>query len=174
MIQSRQSLRLNVGFLIPQSVGSSREFYFELPSLFLEPDLTINDLTGTAKITRTTQGLLVQASLKAFIQAECVRCLTNSAQTLKTNFTELFTFSFRDNAESNLILPEDGHIDLGPLVREYMVLEIPINPLCHPDCQGICAVCGEAQGEEVHQHEVNDIDPRLAVLKSLLEDQSME
>lgn len=174
MIQSRQSLRLNVGFLIPQSVGSSREFYFELPYLFLEPDLTLNDLTGTAKITRTTQGMLVQAKLNASIQAECVRCLTTSAHPLETNFTELFTFSFRNNSESNLILPENGYIDLGPLVREYMLLEIPINPLCSPDCQGICPVCGEAQGEKVHNHEVNDIDPRMEVLKSLLEDQSME
>ena len=174
MIQSRQSLRLNVGFLVPQSVGSSREFYFELPSLFLEPDLTLYDLTGTAKITRTTQGLLVQAKLNASIPAECVRCLTSSTHQLETNFTELFTFSFRNNAESDLILPEDGYIDLGPLVREYMVLEIPINPLCHPDCQGICAVCGEAQGEKAHHHEVSAIDPRMEILKSLLEDQSME
>jgi uncharacterized protein len=174
MIQSRQSLRLNVGFLVPQSVGSSREFYFELPSLFLEPDLTLIDLTGTAKITRTTQGLLVQARLNASFQAECVRCLTISAHPLESNFTELFNFSFRDNAESDLILPEDGYIDLGPLVREYMFLEIPINPLCHLDCQGICAVCGEAQGEKIHQHEINAIDPRLAVLKTLLEDNSLE
>jgi uncharacterized protein len=174
MIQSRQSLRLNVGFIINQSVGSSREFYFELPTLLLEPDLTLNDLTGTAKITRTTQGLLVQAKITAFTQAECVRCLTSSAQSLEIDFTELYTFSFLSDAESGLILPEDGYIDLGPLVREYMFLEIPINPLCHPDCQGICAVCGEAQGEEVHHHEVNAIDPRLAVLKTLLEDQSLE
>ena len=174
MIKPRQSLRLNVGFLIHQSVGSSREFYFELPSLFLEPDLTLEDLTGTAKITRTTQGLLVQANLNASIQAECVRCLTSSFQPLKTDFTELFSFSYRNDTESGLILPEDGYIDLGPLVREYMFLEIPINPLCHPDCQGICAVCGEAQGEKIHQHEMNSIDPRLAVLKTLLEDNSLE
>lgn len=174
MIQSRQSLRLNVGFLIHQSVGSSREFYFELPTLFLEPDLTLEDLTGTAKITRTTQGLLIQANLNASIQAECVRCLTSSSQPLKTDFTELFSFSYRKDTESGLILPEDGYIDLGPLVREYMFLEIPINPLCHLDCQGICAVCGEAQGEKIHQHEINAIDPRLAVLKTLLEDNSLE
>ena len=174
MIKSRQSLRLNVGFLIHQSVGSSREFYFELPTLFLEPDLKLDDLTGTAKITRTTQGLLVQAKLNASIQAECVRCLTSSAQSLKTDFTELFSFSYRNDPESDLILPEDGYIDLGPLVREYMVLEIPINPLCHPDCQGICAICGEAQGDQIHHHEMNAIDPRLAILKTLLEDNFLE
>jgi uncharacterized protein len=174
MNQSRQSLRLNVGFLIHQSVGSSRDFYLDLPSLSLEPDLNLQDVNGSARITRTPQGLLVQVKLGAALQAECVRCLTNSYQQLNTDFTELYAFSLRTASESELILPEDGYIDLGPLVREYMLLEIPINPLCHPDCQGICAVCGEAQGEQVHHHEVEVIDPRMAVLKTLLENQSLE
>ncbi len=43
----------------------------------------------------------------------------------------------RSVTESNLILPEDGHIDLEILVREYMLLEIPISPLCSPDCKGL-------------------------------------
>jgi len=174
MNQSRQSLRLNVGFLIHQSVGFSRDFYFDLPSLFLEPDLNLQNLDGSARITRTPQGLLVQVKLRAAIQTECARCLTDLFQQLNTDFTELYAFSIRTASESELILPEDGYIDLGPLVREYMVLETPINPLCHPDCQGICAVCGEAQHEQVHHHEVEVNDPRLAVLKTLLENQSLE
>jgi uncharacterized protein len=170
----RQSLRLNVGFLFNQSVGSSRVFYFDLPSLFLEPDLNLNNLIGQAKISRTPQGLLVQVKMQASWLADCVRCLTSSEQLLKTDFTELFAFSIRTITESELILPEDGYIDLGPLLREYMVLEIPINPLCHPECQGICPVCGEAQSGQAHQHEKDLVDPRMAVLKTLLENQSLE
>ncbi|UCD99412.1 MAG: DUF177 domain-containing protein [Chloroflexota bacterium] len=174
MNQPRQSLRLNVGFLINQSVGSSRDFYFDLPALVLEPDLNLTNLTGQAKITRTPQGLLVQARMGAAIEAECVRCLTNTEITLNSEFTELYAFSTRSTTESELILPEDGHIDLGPLVREYMVLEIPINPLCQTECQGICPICGEPLNEQSHQHEVEDSDPRLAILRTLLEDQSTE
>jgi len=174
MNQSRQSLRLNVGFLIHQSVGSSRDFYFDLPTISLEPDLSLKNLQGSTKITRTPQGLLVQADLEALINCECVRCLTDTDQLLHTEFTELFAFSLRNTSESELILPEDGFIDLGPLVREYMVLEIPINPLCRPDCSGICAMCGEPQGAEFHVHEVETGDPRLAVLKDLLNNKKME
>jgi uncharacterized protein len=174
MNQPRQSLRLNVGFLINQSVGSSRDFYFELPSLSIEPDLNLKEFKGNARITRTPQGLLVQADLQALIQSECARCLNDIEHQLRTQFAELFAFSQRSISESELILPEDGHIDLGPLVREYLILEIPINPLCHPDCPGICAVCGEPQGEQFHVHEVESGDPRLAVLKTLLNHQTME
>jgi len=174
MNQSRQSLRLNVGFLIHQSVGSSRDFYFDLPTLSIDPDLNLQKFTGSVRISRTPQGLLVQAKLKAVMQSECVRCLINIEPSLSTEFTELFAFSLRATSESELIVPEDGHIDLGPLVREYLVLEIPINPLCHPDCHGICAMCGEPQGEQFHVHEVESGDPRLAVLKNLLNNQTME
>jgi len=174
MNQSRQSLRLNVGFLIHQSVGSSRDFYFDLPALSIEPDLNLKYFNGSVRISRTPQGLLVQAKLKAVMDSECVRCLINIEPSLSTEFTELFAFSLRTTSESELILPEDGHIDLGPLVREYLVLEIPINPLCHPDCHGICAMCGEPQGEQFHVHEVESGDPRLAVLKNLLNNQTME
>ena len=174
MNQSRQSLRLNVGFLVYQSVGSSRDFYFDLPSLSIEPDLDLEDFKGTVKITRTPQGLLVQAELQALIQSQCVRCLTNIDQQLQANFTDLYAFSLRSTSDSELILPEDGFIDLGPLLREYMLLEIPINPLCRPDCSGICAICGEPQGTDFHVHDVETVDPRMAVLKDLLDNQNME
>ena len=174
MNQSRQSLRLNVGFLIQQSVGSSRDFYFDLPTLSIEPDLKLQQLQGSARITRTPQGLLVQAELQAYFRTQCVRCLTSTDQQLHTEFTELYAFSLRSTSESELILPEDGYIDLGPLVREYLVLEITINPLCRPDCSGICAMCGEPQGEQFHVHGVESGDPRMAVLKELLNNQNME
>jgi uncharacterized protein len=174
MNQPRQSLRLNVGFLIHQSVGSSRDFYFDLPSLSIEPDLNLQDLKGKARISRTPQGLLVQTDVEALIESECVRCLTKTDQRLHADFTELYAFSLRNASESELILPEDGFIDLGPIVREYLVLEIPINPLCRPDCSGICAVCGEPQGDQFHIHEMETGDPRLAVLKDLLNNQNME
>ena len=174
MNQSRQSLRLNVGFLIHQSVGSSRDFYFELPAIFIEPDLNLQDLNGIAKISRTPQGLLAQVKMNAAIEAECVRCLNNFKQQLKIEFTELFAFSLRTASESELILPDDGYLDLGPLIREYFVLEIPINPLCGTECQGICPVCGESLGDPPHFHEEDTLDPRMAVLGTLLDNQAME
>ena len=174
MNQSRQALRLNVGFLLNQSVGFSREFPVDLPSLLLEPDLDLNHLSGTARITRTAQGLLLQTKMHATQLTECARCLTDLEQLLEIDFTELYAFSPRTASESGLILPEDGHINLAPLVREYMFLEIPINPLCKPECKGLCPVCGENLNENPHNHDDEVIDPRLAQLRILLEDKTQE
>jgi hypothetical protein len=76
MNQSRLALRLNVGFLIGSSVGTSRDFFIDLPKTFIEPDLYLNSLSGVARITRTAQGLLTQVKINASLQMECARCIT--------------------------------------------------------------------------------------------------
>lgn len=169
MSPSNNPLRLNVGFLLNAPVGDSRVFPFDIPHIHIAPDLDLNELQGTARITRTAQGLLVQVKLHATLPAECVRCLTGFLQQLNTDFTELYAFSRNSVTESELVLPEDAHIDLTPLVREYMLLEVPISPLCSPDCKGLCPVCGGNLNENDHDHAPDEVDPRLSILKSLLD-----
>lgn len=170
MKTNNNALRLNVGFILPLSVGSSREFLFEYEQLQVAPDLDLKDVTGTARVTRTPKGLLLQLKMTARISAECVRCLSDFEQPLQIDFTEIYAFSDDSISDSGLILPESGVIDLAPLVRDYMLLEVPINPLCRIDCRGLCPVCGENLNENPeHHHAEEAMDPRLAVLKNLKE-----
>ncbi len=169
MPDTRDLLRLNVGFIVHQTVGYSRDFPFEIPSIRIPPDLDMKDLVGEVRVTRTAKGLLVQARLRATIQSECVRCLTEILQPLEVEFTELYAFTSNAVTESGLILPEDGKIDLAPIVREEMFVAIPINPLCKPDCKGLCPVCGNNLNETTCHHEEETTDPRLSALKSLLD-----
>ena len=162
-------LRLNVGFIVHQSIGYSRDFIFDIQKILLHPDLLLNNLAGTARITRTPQGLLVQVKMNATILAECVRCLTQFEQHLEVDFTELYAFSPRSVTDSGLIMPEDGMIDLTPLLREYMTLEVPISPLCKPNCKGLCPICGENLNDTTCHHEDEVSDERLAILKKLLD-----
>jgi uncharacterized protein len=164
-------LRLNVGFIIYQTVGFSRDFPFEIPQVRLQDDLDLTDLNGTVRVTRTPQGLLVQVKMHAIASTECVRCLTDFAYDLIVDFSELFAFNQRSVTDSNLILPEDGKIDLEPLLREYMLLEFPINPLCRSDCKGLCPICGENLNLNTCNHEVDHGDESLAGLQSLFDKQ---
>jgi len=168
---TRDLLRLNVGFIVHQTVGYSRDFPVEAPSIRIQPDLDLKELVGNVRVTRTAKGLLVQARLRAIVQAECVRCLTDILQPLEIEFTELYAFTLNSVTESGLILPENGKIDLTPIVREEMLVAIPINPLCKQDCKGLCPVCGENLNETTCHHEDENADPRLSALKSLLDDQ---
>jgi uncharacterized protein len=162
-------LRLNVGFVVAQSAGFSRDLPLEIPHINLPPDVHLADLVGTLRVTRTPQGILLQADLRALTELECVRCLTDFEQALKINFTELYAFSQRYVTDSGLLMPETGIIDLNPVLREYAALEIPISPLCKLDCKGLCPICGNNLNESACYHEADSGDPRLASLKSLLD-----
>lgn len=109
----------------------------------------------------------MQSKAHAMLEAECVRCLDTFLQPLDIDFTELYAFSDRTASDLGLILPEDGKIDLVPLLREYMTLEIPISPFCRPDCKGLCPICGENMNYTTCNHDPDTIDPRLVVLKTL-------
>jgi uncharacterized protein len=134
--------RINIGFLLNQTIGYHRDFSFDIPEIEIPPDLMLSDFKGKVRINRTPQGLLVNAEFSAWLTLECVRCLENYHHPLQAIFNELYAFSKRSATESDLILPEDGYIDLQPLLREYLLIELPISPLCKEDCQGLCSVCG--------------------------------
>jgi uncharacterized protein len=172
MKYDRNAFRLNIGFIVNQTIGYLRDFEIAFPELHVPPDLDLSDLAGVVRITRTPQGLLTQVKMSAVVQCECARCLTDFAQPLKIDFTELYAFSAHTASESGLILPEDGIIDLTPLVRDYMLLAIPISPLCRPDCPGLCPICGERLDGNAHAHGEHGPDPRLAKLKELLDQQT--
>ena len=83
--------------------------------------------------------------------------------------TELYATSEKSVSESGLIVPEDAQIDLRPLLREYALLEIPINPVCKPDCKGLCPICGEDLNLRDCGHRPNSGTAPLGALRDFLE-----
>jgi DUF177 domain-containing protein len=163
----RRPLRLNVGFLISATIGTNRDFTFDYETMRLGEDLTVKNFIGTARFSRTPQGLLLQGEFKAETDLECVRCLDSFVQPLAWSVTDLYAFDRRNITESGLLVPEDGQIDLEPLLREYALLEIPISPLHKPDCKGLCPVCGENRNKVDCGHRIEP-DSQFSALKDLL------
>lgn len=168
-------LRINVGFLLKQGAGYTRTVNFEQPGSIQAEDFLITDLHGDLRLTRTPQGVVVQGTLQAKMHEECVRCLTEFDLPYEVEFSELFVpednYDWEDAdslAEPNLI-NEDGIIDLTPIMREEGILSIPLQPLCKPDCKGLCAQCGQNLNEGTCDCDKEPIDPRLAPLRALLE-----
>jgi len=165
----RDLFRLNVGFIAHQETGYSRAFEFKQDEFLLPPDLIIHQLEGTVIISRSTQGLYIDAHFLVHTPATCSRCLTEFSLALTTEFNELYFFPYQVIEETEFILPEDGYIDLSPLIREYIILETPINPKCSETCAG-----GDYVEEDPPEFPENDevIDPRFAALKQLLDDEN--
>lgn len=143
MSNPRRPFRLNVGFIIHEEVGYSAQFPFDFPKIRLGDDLDLRDFHGAVDIGRTPQGLLVNGQFAGATSLECARCLRSFEDELQWDMTELYAFHEKSVSDSGLIVPEDAHLDLEPLVRDYALLEIPISPLCRPDCKGLCPVCGQ-------------------------------
>jgi uncharacterized protein len=141
---NKNLLRINIGFLIAQSAGTYREFAFDLPELAVEDDqeLIFTAVKGSSIISRAQQGLLVQGNFSAETPSTCVRCLNDFQLHIKTDFDELYAFKEENATDSGLMVPENGYIDLKPLLLEYLLVEIPINPICKDDCAGLCPECG--------------------------------
>jgi uncharacterized protein len=161
-------LRINVGFIVKADPGYSRVFELDLDQLYIPPDLQLSDLRGSARFSRTPQGLLVEVLTSARTPVECSRCLDPIEQPIAAQFTELYAFDERSTSESQLIVPPNHQIDLAPLVREYMLLDLPITPLCRPDCAGLCPECGINRNQETCEHQP-PLDPRLSNLKDFLD-----
>jgi uncharacterized protein len=169
MTNPRKPFRINVGFIIHEEVGYSHEIPFELEKAKLE-DLELYNLVGKVDVGRTPQGLVVQGNFEADTQLECVRCLREFTYPLEWQFTELYAFSKKSVSETGLMLPEDAHIDLAPLLREYAILEIPIKPLHDPDCKGLCPICGQDLNVRDCGHRPDASDSPFAKIKDLLDE----
>lgn len=167
MPNPRKPFRINVGFIVHEEVGYSHEIPFELDKVKLE-DLELQDLTGVVTIGRTPQGLVVLGKFSAETKLECVRCLNEFTHPLTWEFTELYAFNKKSVSEAGLLLPDDMHIDLAALLREYALLEIPISPLHSPDCKGLCPVCGQDLNLRDCGHRPEESDSPFSKLKDLL------
>jgi uncharacterized protein len=103
----------------------------------------------------------VTATVTGPFAGECARCLDAFSSEFKVRFQELFVLAAdaerADDAEADdsYVLDGSGLLDLEPAVRDAIVLELPLSPLCEDGCQGLCVECGVrlADAEPGHRHE---------------------
>lgn len=167
-------LRFNFGFLLEADYGTIRQIELDYPSVKLSEDVTLTPLVGSFTATRTTEGIYIQGQLESSMSLECVRCLEEAVVPVNIALDELFYYPPHIAPEEEHRVGEDGMIDLAPLVRELSLLSLPIKVLCRPDCQGLCQECGANLNYGECGCDVEEIDPRLAVLQSLLKNQQSD
>jgi uncharacterized protein len=125
-----------------------------------------SDLRLDVTLESVTDGVLVTAKAAAPVTGECARCLEPVAQAIEVRCQELFSYEQgAGDAEDGYSLDGDL-LDLEPVLRDALVLSLPLAPLCRQDCPGLCAECGAllAQAGPEHEHE-RAIDPRWTGLR---------
>ncbi|MDN5570134.1 MAG: YceD family protein [Propionibacteriaceae bacterium] len=109
-------------------------------------------------------GVLANGTAGVRLRGECARCLTEIEASAEVDLQELFLFPGVDPDDHEASRVEGEMIDLEPLLRDAVVLELPFIPVCREDCSGLCPVCGANLNDDPdHGHE-EPVDPRWASL----------
>ena len=167
-------LRLDISYLVKQPPATYKEFEFNFPQLKLSPELVLVDIQGSIAISVTEDGVVAEGKLAALSQLTCGRCLDDYWQPLEINFTEIFSAHPGDDPaddQQEQPLEADGSIDLGSILRDYALLDMPIRQFCKDDCKGLCPTCGMNLNQKDCGHTQESIDPRMEGLKQLLENE---
>jgi uncharacterized protein len=118
------------------------------------------------------EGILATGTISARAVGECVRCLEPIDEPVVVGFQELYLFeapSSQEESEEEDHVLEDEMLDLEPVLRDAVVLALPHNPLCVPDCPGLCPECGARLADDPEHTHGEAIDPRWSALSQLAE-----
>jgi uncharacterized protein len=124
------------------------------------------------RLESVTEGVYVSGSVHAPLAGECARCLDALTDEIDVELSELFAYpdSVTDETTDEDELPRvvDEMIDVEQIVRDAVVLALPLAPLCSPDCLGLCPECGEKRADLAPDHGHETLDPRWAALRERL------
>jgi uncharacterized protein len=164
-------LSLDVHYLLAEPAGTTEELHIEEGEWRLADDLVVALLQGEIELLRTDYGLFAQGEIATQVQIQCARCLAPISCSLTIRLADQFAYNPERLAQDeNPVFPilGRGTIDLAPPLREHILLDLPLHPLCQPDCRGLCSQCGANLNETQCGCAQEEIDPRLAVLQALL------
>jgi len=181
---------------LPHRAGEMREYQLSLPLteaigvdlLSIKPAQIIS---VELRITSVDEGVLATGEITALATGECGRCLDSINWPIDEAFTELFYYetaasraaekgkksgknSAKKEEKKDIDLEADeltfmigDEIDLELPIRDAVILNLPVNPLCSDECPGLCQGCGEKWINLPDDHAHNPEDPRWAALKGL-------
>ncbi len=163
-------VRVNLTSLTHAKIGYREPLVFDLGPSTVD-DLRLAYLKGELQFIRIANGILAEGTLRTEAETECTRCLERFFEPV------VFALEGHISLPGAVLTPEhpvrvadDGWADLSPLIREYVWLELPMNPVCTPACQGLCVECGgNLTRGECTCNSVGRIDPRWEALRAALE-----
>ena len=119
------------------------------------------------RLESVVEGVLVSGTASVQVRGECVRCLGEVSDQLEVDIQELYVYpgvEQDDDLASRLV---GDLIDLEPLLRDEVVLDLPFQPLCRDDCLGLCVECGANLNDDpAHRHGAA-LDHRWEALRGL-------
>jgi uncharacterized protein len=149
-----------------------RAFEFDLPERWGEAVAYVakgEPMALDVRLEGLHDGILVTAEVETTAMGECVRCLDPVSLPLEVEIQELFAYS-PDEAFDFAV--HDDYVDLEPVVRDAVVLALPFQPVCRPDCPGLDPETGQKLADDPERKPREVLDPRWAALQGFTTDET--
>lgn len=150
-------MEFNVSQLLQSPIGTTRQYEVDETLPTVDEYVLEKPVRGLAKLTRTNRGIYTDARLGTVVRMECSRCLADADYPVDVRIREEFvptvdiitgkSIPVEDQDEEIGRIDEHHDINLDDSFRQYLLLELPIQPLCRPDCAGLCPKCGKNLNE---------------------------
>lgn len=129
---------------------------YGLPSLKSGSDLYefAQELAWDITVSNTGDALLVVGCVEGVARTACARCLEGFELELTGEIEGYYLICEESlppegmDSDEFELLPKDNVIDLSPMIKAALLLELPLIPLCDPDCKGLCPLCGQDRNIE--------------------------
>lgn len=170
---SNRVLKINVGYLLADGPGNSQLSELNITDpVRVADDLVVNSITGKMRLSRMKEGILVQARLAVPVNVACTRCADMIDRTFEIDVEELYAHP-RPLDDSEFFIGQDAILDLAPLIRAEILINLSQKVVCDESYRDRCPLYGVNRnyvvgGEDVVAEVDDEIDPRLAKLKQLL------
>ncbi len=171
-------MRYNVAQLMKEGVGSTRVYTVDEMAALPGEEWESCYVTGRVHLLRTHRGILVTGNLQTKVAETCGRCLESYDQDLTLPLEEEFFPTIDVMTGLPVAVPEEDDpffidrshmLDLLESVRQSVLVSVPMNPLCRPDCAGLCPVCGANRNLSPCSCETGSLDPRWGTLGQFLQ-----
>jgi len=170
----------NVAGMLQEAPGATREVLLRDRYLALGSDVELaGPVDGKLRLQRTNRGILLRGFVDAPVRRTCSRCLDPFVESVHLQLAEEFLPTVDPQRgvplappapdEEALSIDAQHQIDLTPVMRDELVLNEPMHPLCRDDCPGLCPGCGRHMDVGSCDCVTDEPDPRLAALARLLE-----
>jgi uncharacterized protein len=180
MIMVEERTQWNVAQLLKEPIGATRAYDLLATVLQDEEDvIQAAPLSGRITMLRTNLGVLVEGVLTGPVTVACTRCLKPVILDVTIELEEEFKPTVDVvrgayvpvNEDDTALLIDAHHIlDISEVLRQAVLLEVPIQVLCRPDCAGLCQTCGQDLNEGTCDCPDEDSDARWVQLSALLDD----
>ena len=163
-------MQINVAQLLKSETGTVRQYTVDGE---LEVEGIVYPVKGDVTLINISKKILVQGKLTANADLTCGRCLQPFSTKLPLKIEEEFYPTIDVSTGLKIESPEDDEaflidehhtLDLSEAIRQYILLALPMKPLCRRDCAGICQQCGKDLNQGKCDCPVASVDPRWAEL----------